>query len=61
MQYNELGIEYLDMRNDYINAVTREDINRVARRILDVAKLTVVVVGKPLGIRATAEVLDEDG
>jgi zinc protease len=58
MQYNYLGIDYLDRRNDYITAVRLEDINRVARRVLDPSKFTVVVVGKPEGIVATAEAPD---
>jgi zinc protease len=55
MQYNDLGIDYLDRRNDYITAVEREDVKRVARRLLDSTKLTIVVVGRPQGIEATAE------
>ena len=55
MQYNDLGIDYLDRRNDYITAVGREDVKRVARQLLDSAKLTIVVVGHPQGIEATAE------
>ena len=55
MQYNDLGIDYLDRRNDYISAVGRDDVKRVARRLLDTAKLTIVVVGNPDGIEATAE------
>lgn len=42
--------EYLKERNGLIEAVTLEDIQRVARRLLDPAKLKVVVVGQPVGI-----------
>lgn len=58
MQYSELGIDYLDRRNDFIEAVQLDDVNRVARQILDPKKFTVVVVGKPEGIEPTAEAPD---
>lgn len=58
MQYENLGIDYLERRPKMINAVTRQDIARVAKRILDPTKLTVVVVGKPNGIHPTAKAPD---
>jgi zinc protease len=53
MQLNDLGIDYIQHRNDYINAVTSDDIARVARRLLDPERLVVVVVGDPAGIEST--------
>ena len=47
MQLDELGIDYLDRRNDYIEAVTLDDVRRVARRMLDPQRLAAVVVGDP--------------
>ena len=47
MQLEGLGIDYLDRRNGYIEAVTLDHVNRVARRLLDADRLTVVVVGEP--------------
>ncbi len=55
MQYNDLGIRYLEERNAYIEAVTLDGIQRVARRLLKPDELTIVVVGKPEGVKATAE------
>lgn len=55
MQYDNLGIDYLDRRAKMISAVTRADIARVAKRILDPKKLTVIVVGTPNGIKPTAK------
>ncbi len=55
MQYEHLGMDYLDRRPKLINAVTHKDIDRVAKRLLDPDKLTVVVVGKPDGIKPTAK------
>jgi zinc protease len=43
-QLDNLGIDYIDRRNDLIRAVTIEDIRRVARRLWD-GQLTVVTVG----------------
>ncbi len=50
MQLDRLGIDYLDRRNAYIEAVTLEDVDRVAKKWLDPGKLTVVVVGEPEGV-----------
>lgn len=46
-----LGIDYLDKRNDKIRAVTLEDVRRVAKRLLDPAKLTIVAVGVDDGLK----------
>jgi len=56
LQYHELGIDYLKKRSSYINAVTGDDVARVARRLLDPKSLTFVLVGKPVGVKATAPV-----
>jgi zinc protease len=48
-----LGIDYVNERNDLVNAVTLEDIERVADRLLDPEALTFVVVGQPDGVEAT--------
>lgn len=50
MQLENLGVDYLDRRNSFIEAVTLEDANRLARRLYDAAALTVVVVGEPVGV-----------
>lgn len=53
MQMEGLPIDYIATRNDKVNAVTLEDINRVARERLDPDSLTFVVVGQPEGISGT--------
>lgn len=53
MQYNDLGIDYIDQRNSYIEAITLDDVNRVAQRLLVPGDLTVVVVGTPAGVEPT--------
>jgi len=61
MQYNDLGIDYIDRRNAYIEAVTKDDIARVAKSLLKPAELTFVIVGDPKGVEATAEAPDISG
>jgi zinc protease len=53
IQLDNLGFDYLDRRDELINGVTLEDAKRVARRLFDPARLTVVVVGSPVGVTAT--------
>lgn len=50
MQRDRLGPEHLARRADYINAVTLEDVQRVARRLIDPDKLLTIVVGDPAGL-----------
>jgi len=47
LQAADLEIDYIDKRNDLVNAVTVEDVNRVAKRILKPDELFIVVVGNP--------------
>ncbi|MBT8409620.1 MAG: insulinase family protein [Alphaproteobacteria bacterium] len=53
MQTQELPIDYIATRNDKINAVTLEDVNRVAKRIYRPEDLHVIVVGQPDGLPMT--------
>ncbi|HEX6971288.1 MAG TPA: insulinase family protein, partial [Limnochordia bacterium] len=55
IQLDGLPIDYMAKRNDYIEAVTLEDVRRVAKRLLDPARLIVVVVGEPDGITPTQD------
>jgi len=50
VQLQDLGEDYLENRNGYIEAVTADDVQRVARRLLDTEDLLVVVAGQPVGI-----------
>ncbi|HKK37443.1 MAG TPA: pitrilysin family protein [Paracoccaceae bacterium] len=45
--------DYLVTRNDLVEAVTLEDVNRVAARLLTPERLQVVVVGQPEGLERT--------
>jgi len=47
IQTEDLGIDYIDRRNGLIDAVTRADIARVAKRLLADDALIVSIVGEP--------------
>ncbi len=51
LQENGFPQNYFDLRPKLIAAVTSEDVARVAKRLLDPAKLTFVVVGDPPGLK----------
>ena len=50
VQMEDLGIDYINKRNGLIEAVTLEDIQRVASRLLKPEALSFVVVGNPVGL-----------
>ncbi|MEM8812655.1 MAG: pitrilysin family protein [Pseudomonadota bacterium] len=47
LQLNDLPADYINTRNDQINALELDDIKRIANKILAEAVPTVVVVGQP--------------
>lgn len=53
MQMDDLGIDYIATRNDKVEAVTLDDIRRVAKRIYRPEDLSFVVVGSPEGLETT--------
>jgi zinc protease len=53
MQMDGLPIDYPASRNARVEAVTLEDVNRVARERMTPDKLTFVVVGRPQGLAPT--------
>lgn len=59
MQKHKLGIDYLDERNGYIEAITRADVKRVAGKVLTPEKLTFIVVGQPENLDGATDVKDE--
>jgi zinc protease len=46
LQLDDLGIDYIQKRNGLVEAVTLDDVKRVAKRLLD-GNLLVTVVGRP--------------
>ncbi|KIC50206.1 zinc protease [Tateyamaria sp. ANG-S1] len=53
MQMLGLPIDYIATRNDKVEAVTMEDVQRVAAELLDPEGLHFVVVGQPEGLEST--------
>jgi zinc protease len=50
MQADGMPVDYIATRNDRVNAVTVEDVQRVAARLLTPENLFFVVVGRPEGL-----------
>ncbi len=50
MQMDGLPRDYINTRNDRINAVTLQDVNRIAGELMAPDRLTFVVVGEPVGL-----------
>ena len=50
IQQEDLGIDYVNTRNDQISAIILDDIKRVAKRLLKPDNLIIAVVGKPEGL-----------
>ena len=55
MQMVGLPIDYIPTRNAMVEAVTLEDVQRVAKELLRTEDLHFVVVGKPLGLDETIQ------
>ena len=53
MQMDDLGLDYVKTRNGKVNAVTADDVRKVARRLYRPQDLHFVVVGEPEGIDST--------
>jgi len=56
LQLDDLPIDYLDKRKERISAVSKEDIQNLAKWLLTPGKLTTVLVGKPQGVTPTKTV-----
>ncbi len=50
VRQDELGLDYFDRRNDLVDAVTMDDIRRVAQIYLRPEAFTFVLVGQPMGL-----------
>ena len=53
VQLDDLGIDYLDRRNDLIQTVTKADVQQAAQRLLRPEAFTFVVVGSPEGVTSS--------
>jgi zinc protease len=52
IQIEDLGIDYVNIRNDLVEALTMADVQRAAQRLLGDGSLAVTLVGQPQGIEA---------
>ena len=50
VRLDELPVDFFDKRNAMVEAVTLEDVNRVAAEYLNPENFTFVVVGEPQGL-----------
>lgn len=50
MQYQGFDVDYVNIRNDLIEALTLDDVNDLAARLYDPDALFFVVVGQPVGL-----------
>jgi zinc protease len=50
LQMEGFGTDYVDQRNKIIEAISMDDVKRVAKRLLKPDELIVTVVGKPVGL-----------
>ena len=53
LQYYNLSPSYLRKRREYINLVSRNDIQKFARKFLNADALTFIVVGQPTDLKDT--------
>jgi len=54
IQIEDLGIDYASRRNELVEAVTLDDIKRVAKRLIEADRLITTIVGKPVTARSQA-------
>jgi zinc protease len=54
LQIEDLGIDYVNRRNELVEAVTLDDIRRVAKRLIEADRLITTIVGKPVAAKAKA-------
>jgi zinc protease len=53
LQEQEMGVDYVEKRNELVNAVSLADVKRVAERLLKDKPLLFTVTGKPVGVTAS--------
>jgi zinc protease len=51
IQIEDLGIDYVGKRNALVEAVTLDDIKRVAKRLIEADRLITTIVGKPVAAK----------
>ncbi|MBC8012977.1 MAG: insulinase family protein [Methyloceanibacter sp.] len=54
LQIEDLGIDYVNRRNELVEGVTLDDIRRVAKRLIEADRLITTIVGKPVAAKSKA-------
>ena len=54
IQQQNLGIDYINKRNGWVEAVTLDQVKSQAKRLVDSERLIVTIVGKPEGLKSTS-------
>ncbi len=52
IQIEDLGIDYVNRRNALVEAVSLDDIKRVAKRLIEADRLITTIVGKPATVKS---------
>jgi zinc protease len=55
IQMEHLGIDYVTRRDQEISAVTLDQVKAAAKKLFDPAKLVILAVGKPVGLKPTRQ------
>lgn len=58
-QIDDLGIDYINKRNEIISSITLDDVNRVAKKILNPEQLSFVICGDPNALAAQSLTQDK--
>ena len=53
IQQENLGIDYINKRNGWVEAVTLDQVRAQAKRLVDSERLIITVIGKPEGLKST--------
>jgi zinc protease len=51
IQIEDLGIDYVDRRNELVEQVSLDNIKRVAKRLIEADRLITTIVGKPVELK----------
>ena len=51
IKIEDLGLDYVENRNELIEPVTLDDIKRVAKSLIEADRLITTIVGKPVELK----------
>ena len=59
VRQDEMGLDYFETRNDMVNAVSIEDVRRIAAEYLMPENFSFIVVGEPQGLDMISEYYED--